>query len=99
MTAALSVCGLQKLQSVSPPFQPNRVDNAVQEFTKSPRRSKGAIQPSSLAFLIFFHRFPLKFVTFDMLRVSICVFFLSVCGSGRVCIPKADETVQKYSHN
>lgn len=82
----------------APPPQPNRVDNAVKEFTKNAKRSKGAIQSSSLAFLIFFHHFLLKFVTFDMLRVSIDVFlFFSVCGNSSVCIAKADETVQKSS--
>lgn len=62
-------------------FSPSNqtVNNTVKEFTKNTERSKGPIQPSGLAFLIFFPHFPLKFVTFDMLRVRIRFFFLLFC--------------------
>ena len=44
----------------------------IMQSKNSPRIRKDQRGQSSLAFLVFFHHFPLKFVTFDMLRVSIC---------------------------
>lgn len=57
------------------PLQPQRVDYTVKASNRSTDRSKGAIQPSGLAFarfFFFFHHFLLKFVIFDMLLVNIC---------------------------
>lgn len=90
---------LQKLQSV---FSTETV--RIMQSKNSPRIHKDQRGQSSLAFLVFFHHFPLKFVTFDMPRVSICDFFFffsfqSMCGNSGVCIPKADETPQKSPHN
>lgn len=55
---ALSSCDLQKLQYVFPLLQPNRVDNAVQEFSKTPEKIKGSqsshpVSPSSYFFISF----------------------------------------------
>lgn len=85
------------------PLQPNCVDNAVKEFTKNSKRSKEAIQPSSLAFLIFFsnafHWSLSHLKCSEYLWFFYFIFFHSVSGNSGVCIPKADETMPKSSYN
>lgn len=82
-----------------PPLQPNRVNNAVKEFTQNPGKIKGA-NPAIQSCLPHM---------FSSLSIEVCHIWyaacehlfslLSVYGNSGVCTPKADETVQKSSHN
>lgn len=94
---ALSSCDLQKLQSV---FPPSNQTVWIMQLKNSPTiqkdqrgQSSHPVLPSSY-FFITFHWSLSHLIC--CVWASVIFFFLSVCGNSGVCIPKADETVQKF---